>query len=239
LLEAAGLFADAGFVHPALFRPVCGQTADKVYRLGALMQSAGSVERVRTSMVPVLAHDGFAEGRNLVLEVRIGTGPELSALAEELLATKPDAVLANGSSAIRAVTQHSNTVPIVGAAIGGDPVAAGFAASLARPGGNVTGVVMLAPELDGKRLDLLHQAVPTARHIAALGTSPTQAKENLAAVRSVAEALGLDLLVVYAEVPMEYPAAFAAMRSAGAERLVILSAPDFFFQCVDARRAGA
>jgi putative ABC transport system substrate-binding protein len=212
----------------AFLRPVCGQTADKVYRLGALMQSAGSVERVRAYMLPALAREGFVEGRNLVLEVRIGTGAELPALAEELLATRPDAVLANGSNAIAAVREHSNTVPIIGSAIAGDPVAAGFAASLARPGGNVTGFLMLAPELDAKRLDLLHQAVPSARHIAALATSAKQAEENLAAVQRAAETLGLELLAVYAEAPAEYPAAFTAMRSAGAEALAILSAPDFF-----------
>jgi putative tryptophan/tyrosine transport system substrate-binding protein len=143
--------------------------------------------------LPVLAREGFAEGLNLVLEVRIGTAAELPARAEELLAAKPDAILANGGVAIRAVRQHSTTVPIVGAAIGGDPIAAGFAASLARPGGNVTGVVMLAPELDAKRLELLQQAVPAARRIAAMGTDPMTAKENLAAVRRVGEALGLAL----------------------------------------------
>ena len=149
--------------------PVDGQTADRVYRLGALMLSAGSVERLRAYLLPVFAHQGFVEGRNLVLEVRIGSVAELPALAGELLATKPDAILANGLMAIRAVRAHSNTVPIVGAFIDGDPVAAGFAESLARPGGNVTGVVMLAPELDAKRLEFLHQAVPTARRVAALG----------------------------------------------------------------------
>jgi putative tryptophan/tyrosine transport system substrate-binding protein len=208
--------------------PAGGQTADKVYRLGALMQSAGSVERIRAYMLPVLAREGFVEGRNLMLEVRIGTAAELPAPAEGLLATKPDAILANGGVAIRAVRQHSDTVPTVGSAIGGDPVAAGFAASLARPGGNVTGVVMLAPDLDAKRLELLHQAVPTARRIAALGTDPTTAKENISAVRGVGEALGLELSPFYAEVPADYPGVFAAMRSTGTEGLTILSAPDFF-----------
>jgi len=110
------------------------------------MRNAGAVERLRALMLRALARQGLVEGRNLVLEVRTGAAAELPALAEELLATKPDAVLANGSVAIAAVREHSNTVPIVGAAIGGDPVAAGFAVSLARPGGNVTGSLMLAPE---------------------------------------------------------------------------------------------
>jgi putative ABC transport system substrate-binding protein len=175
-------------------------------------------------MLPVLAREGFVDGRNLVLEVRTGTVAELPELAGELLATKPDVILANGTIAIRAVRARSNTVPIVGSFIGGDPVAAGFAASLARPGGNVTGVVMLAPELDAKRLEFLREAVPNAQRIVALGVSPAQGT----AVRAATEALGVELLPFYAEVPAVYPAAFAAMRSAGAQGLAILSAPDFF-----------
>jgi putative tryptophan/tyrosine transport system substrate-binding protein len=208
----------------ALPGPAGGQTADRVYRLGALTLSSGSVERMRAYMLPVLAREGFVDGRNLVLEVRTGTVAELPELAGELLATNPDVILANGTIAIRAVRARSNTVPIVGSFIGGDPVAAGFAASLARPGGNVTGVVMLAPELDAKRLEFLHEAVPNARRIAALGVSPAQGT----AVRAAAEALGVELLPFYAEVPAVYPAAFAAMRSAGAQGLAILAAPDFF-----------
>ena len=219
--------------------PAASQTTDRVYRLGALTQSAGSVERMRAYMFPALAREGFVEGRNLVLEVRTGTPAELPALAKELLATKPDAILANGLMAIRAVRAHSNTVPIVGAFIDGDPVAAGIAASLARPGGNVTGVVMLGPELDAKRLELLHQAVPTARRIAALGVTPKRSEENLAVMRGAAEALGVELLSFYAEVPAVYPAAFAAMRSAGAQGLAIIAAPEFFYQCVEACHASA
>jgi putative ABC transport system substrate-binding protein len=223
-----GYWVIAALLALAMPCPAGGQTTDRVYRLGALMQSAGSAERIRAYMLPLLAHEGFVEGRNLVLEVRVGTAAKLPALAEELLATKPDAVLANGGVAIRAVRAYSTTVAIVGASIGEDPIAAGFAVSLARPGGNVTGVAMLAPELDAKRLDLLHQAVPTARRVATMGTDPMTAKENLAAVRRVGEALGLELSAFYAEVPASYPAAFAEMRSAGAEGLAILSAPDFF-----------
>jgi short subunit dehydrogenase-like uncharacterized protein len=72
---------------------------------------------------------------------------------------------------------------------------------------------MLAPVLDAKRLELLHQVVPVARHIAAMGTDPMTAKENHAAVRRVGEALGLELSTFYAEVPANYPTAFEAMRS--------------------------
>src|SRR5947207_11209770 len=125
--------------------PAGGQTGDRVYRLGALTRSVGTIERIRANILPVLARQGFVEGHNLVLEVRTATDEELPAMAAELLATKPDIILANGSAAIRAIRDRSTTVPIVGASIGGDPVAVGFAASLARPGGDVTGGVMLAP----------------------------------------------------------------------------------------------
>jgi hypothetical protein len=123
--------------------PADGQTADRVYRLGALMLSAGSVERVRAYLLPVLARQGFAEGRNLVLEVRIGTVGELPALAGELLATKPDVILANGLMAIRA-TERSNasgSSERSSTEIRSPPVAAG----LARPAATSPGR-MLAPE---------------------------------------------------------------------------------------------
>jgi putative ABC transport system substrate-binding protein len=87
-------------------------------------------------------------------------------LARELLLTKPDAIYAIDANAIRAESEATTTVPIV--MFGASPVSKGLATSLARPGGNVTGVVILATELDGKRLDLLHEAVPAARRIAAL-----------------------------------------------------------------------
>jgi hypothetical protein len=93
----------------ALLRPVCGQTAEKVYRLGALTPSADFVERMHANTLPKLAREGFVEGRNLVLEVRIGTAEELPALAKELLATVPDAILAQrpqGHSCGESVFHH-------------------------------------------------------------------------------------------------------------------------------------
>src|SRR6266702_3601750 len=89
----------------------------------------------------------------------------MEGLARELLLDKPDAIIAIGPDAIRAAAEATRTVPIV--TFGNDPVQRGFAASHARPGGNVTGVVILAEELDGKRVDVLHEAVPAARRVAA------------------------------------------------------------------------
>jgi len=105
---------------------------------------------------------------------------------------------------------------------------AGFAKSLAHPGSTVTGIAMLAPELDAKRLDLLHEVVPGARRIAALAVSAQRDAPNLAAMREVAARDGLEILPFYAAASEEYPAAFAAMRRAGAEALQIVSAPELF-----------
>ena len=202
------------------------QEPDRIFRLGVLSVSPGTLQRLRGVMFPELARLGFTEGRNLVVEARFGPMGELPALARQLAAAHPDAIIAAGN-AIGAARQATSTTAIIGAFIGVDPVAAGFAATLARPGGNVTGVAMLAPELDGKRLQLLHEAVPGGSRIAALAASPDQHAPNLAAMRQVASHEGLALLPFYAAQPEDYPATFAAMRGAGASALQIVSAPQF------------
>jgi putative ABC transport system substrate-binding protein len=208
-------------------RPARGQTTDRLYRLGALALSAGFVERMHAYILPALAREGFAEGRNW--SWRSAPGPPQSFRRWPKSWSRPSLTRSSPMAQLPFV-RSERPLPLSRplGRLSADPIAAGFAASLARPGGNITGVVMLAPELDAKRLDLFHQVVLTARRVAVLGTSATQSEENLAAVREVAEALGLDLVAVYAEFPAEYPAAFAVMRSAGAERPAILSAPDFF-----------
>jgi putative ABC transport system substrate-binding protein len=191
-----------------------------------LSPSPGSLQRMRAMMFPELARLGFTEGRNLVVEARFGPTEELPALARELAMAHPDAILAAG--AIRAAQQATSKIPIVGSFIGEDPIAAGFAATLARPGGNVTGIAMLAAELDAKRLHLLHEAIPGVSRIAALAVSADRGAPNLEAMRQVAAHEGLALLPFYAAVPEDYPTAFAAMRSAGAGALQIVSAPELF-----------
>ena len=213
----------------ALWWPVeFAQAAEKVHRLGFLSPSAGSFERMRTTIFSELARLGFNEGRNLVVEARFGPTEQLPALAHELAATHPEVVLAVTAAAIRALRQEAGAVPIVGSFIGEDPIAAGFAKSLARPGGNVTGIVMLAPELDAKRLDLLHEVVPGARRIAALAVNAQRDAPNMEAMREVAAHTGLEILPFYAATPEEYRTVFAAMRSAGADALEIVSAPELF-----------
>jgi ABC-type uncharacterized transport system substrate-binding protein len=103
-------------------------------------------ETFRSVVFPELAKQGYVEGSNLVVEIRVGAPDKLPELARELVATRPDAVIAVSSWGVSAVQQASHTTPIVGSFIGVDPIAAGFATSFARPGSNITGVVMLAPD---------------------------------------------------------------------------------------------
>ena len=201
---------------------VAATAGERVYRLGELVPSAASLELTRSVTLPELAKLGFEEGRNLILEERMGDATGV----RELLLMRPDVIIAIGSDAIRAASEATTTVPIV--MFGASPVGKGLAWSLARPGGNITGVVILATELDGKRLDLLREAVPGIRRIAGLllPSAPLrQASER--EMRKVAGSTGVELLPFDASGPEEYRAVFAAMRAAGAQGLVVMAHANF------------
>jgi putative ABC transport system substrate-binding protein len=209
---------------PAAF----AENVEKVHRLGVLSPGTGPVERMRTITFPELARLGFTEGRNLVIDVRAGPREQIPALAQDLTSTRPEVIIAVSAYAIRAIRQADGTVPIVGAFIGEDPITAGFAASLSRPGGMITGIVMLAPELDAKRLYLLHEAVPGAHPIAALAANRERDAANLTAVKDAADRAGIELLLFFGATPDDYRVAFAAMHRADAEALEIVSAPELY-----------
>jgi putative tryptophan/tyrosine transport system substrate-binding protein len=222
--EFFSLVASASVALPFAAR---AQGEGKFFRLGVLSPASAQLESIRTIALPELAKAGIVEGRNLVFDARTGSMEELARLAEGIVAAKPDVVMGVSGAAINALRAASNTVPIVMAFSDYDPVAAGFAASFARPRGNITGIAMLATVLDSKRLDLLHEAVPAARRIAVLLVSESRHQSTLAGMRSVASTDGIELVPVYAELPAEYPRAFAAMRTAGAQALAIVAAPEF------------
>ena len=119
--------------------------AEKIYRLGDLEPTAASAEVTRSVLLPELATLGFREQANLAVDERVGDVAALPRLAEELVLLRPDAIITFGSNAVLAAHNATSTIPIV--TFGGDPIREGLAASLARPGGNVTGVVMLGGEL--------------------------------------------------------------------------------------------
>jgi putative ABC transport system substrate-binding protein len=200
------------------------QTPGRVYRLAHIANSAPSESSARQIIIPELARLGFVDGRNLIFDARLGESGALPGLMSELLAARPDAVIAVGGPAIAAAGAATRTVPIV--TFGADPIELGFAASYARPGANVTGVVILASELEVKRLSILLEAAPDRRRVAVL-TSPATAFGE-AAMRKAAAGLGVELLAFPVTAQEEYPAAFAAMRSAGAQALVISATSEFY-----------
>lgn len=207
--------------------PVHGQTPGRTYRLGHVANSPVSEANSRKIILPELAKLGFVEGRNLVFDGRTGPLDAQTGLARELLAGQPDVIVAIGP-ALAAVGATTRTVPIV--SFGRDPVELGLAQSYARPGGSVTGVVILISELEAKRLAILHEAVPGLRRVAVLVSSaahsaPTAAGE--AAKRKAAAGLGVELLSFPVAAPADYPAAFAAMRAAGAQALLISATSEF------------
>jgi putative ABC transport system substrate-binding protein len=212
-----------GLVSTVAFSLAAGaQTPNRVYRLGHLADSIDSEDFTRQITLPELARLGFVEGRNLVFDGRVGERHALPGLMHELLAGKPDAVVAVGP-AIEPAAAASHTVPVV--TFGFDPTELGLAASYARPGGNVTGVVILIGELEAKRLSILLEAVPDRQRVAAL--VPARNGANETALRKAAAGLGVELLVFPATAASEYAVAFAAMQAQGAQALVIGAAPQF------------
>jgi putative tryptophan/tyrosine transport system substrate-binding protein len=199
------------------------QTPNRIYRLAHLANSSDSEAFTRQITLPELARFGFVDGRNFVFDARVGELDALPRLMRELLAGQPDAVVAVGTPAIGTAGAATRTVPIV--TFGSDPIELGLAASYARPGGNVTGVVILIDELEAKRLSILLEAVPDRRRIAAL--VPAWSGANETALRKAAVGLGVELLVFPATAPSDYPAAFAAMRAQGAQALVIGATTQF------------
>ena len=210
----------------ALSAPVLAQTPGKVYRLGLLAQTDQSIDVTREHTLPELAKFGFVEGANLVLDARIGPAEALRGLARELTALRTDAMLAIGSASIRAARAATSTVPIV--MFGDDPVGLGVAETLSRPGGNVTGVTILVAELDAKRLQLLQEALPAARRVAALLHLTNERRDiSKSVLRAVASGAGLELVTVDSAGPEDYAAAYATLRQAGVQALVIGPSPLF------------
>jgi putative tryptophan/tyrosine transport system substrate-binding protein len=174
--------------------PASAQIPEKVHRLAALLLSPRSLEQVRAVTLPELGKLGFVEGRNLAVDVRVGPPEHLPALAREVVARRPDVILAVSSEAIEAAWAATGTIPIV--MYGGDSLLRDPDTSLSRPSGNATGIVILGAELDTKRLEFLHEAVPAARRLAALVlaiSSPlVEARKQM--TRTAAAAAGVELV---------------------------------------------
>jgi putative ABC transport system substrate-binding protein len=145
-----------------------------------------------------------------------------------LVEDKPDVIIASSDWAVHAARAATSTIPIVAAPIGVDPVRAGVAESWAHPGGNVTGVCLIAPELEVKRLSLLREALPSVHRIAVMSGHRKVVEAGLPPLRKAAAEAGLELVEIWVESPNEYAAAFDAMRGYGVEALIIVPTPELF-----------
>jgi len=168
---------------------------------------------------------GWVEGENLTIAYRAAEGEveRLPVLAAELVQLPVEVIVAGGSAAIHAAQHATRTIPIV-MATANEPVGEGFVVSVARPGGNITGLSNLAAELPGKRLEILKETVPQSTRIAVLA-NPANASHasDLHHVTEAARALGLSLHLVEVRRAEELESAFAAMTHAGADALMVLS----------------
>jgi putative ABC transport system substrate-binding protein len=209
------------------------QQADKVARIGYLGPTLAANPHMVEAFLQGLRDLGYVEGRNVVIEYRSAEGKleRYPALVAELVALKVDVIFVPGTPAAVAAKQATRTLPIVFAAAA-DPVADGLVTSLARPGGNVTGLAALSPELVGKRLELLKQAVPGVGRVAVLwqpgAAGERTEKDMLKEADVAARALGVLLQVVEVRGPAEFDRAFSNMTRARAGALTVLGTPMFF-----------
>ncbi|MCP3471389.1 ABC transporter substrate-binding protein [Bradyrhizobium sp. CCGUVB1N3] len=208
----------------ATLLPRYAEAAERVWRLGVL--SLPNRGAIRSVTLPYLATRGFVEGRNLVVDFRVGTEEQMPALAQAVVGEKPDVIIASSDWSVHAARAATSTIPIVAAPMGADPVRAGVAESWAHPGGNVTGVCLIAPELEVKRLSLLHEALPSVHRIAVISAHRKIVEAGFAPLRKAAAQTGLELVEIWVESPNEYAAAFDAMLSSDVEALMIEPTPE-------------
>jgi putative ABC transport system substrate-binding protein len=196
-----------------------GQPAARVPRVGSLLTVVNP--GTRSALSADLQALGYVEGRTIILEERYAEGrvDRLPALAAELVQLNVDVIVAWGAEPLEAVRKATSRIPIVMVA-GGDPVATGLAASLAKPGGNITGVTVGVPEIAGKRLQLLREALPGLSRVAVLW-DPTSEPATLQETERAARALNLRLLVFTVRAPADFDGAFQAAIRARAEAVQI------------------
>jgi ABC-type uncharacterized transport system substrate-binding protein len=204
------------------------QQAAKVPRIGYLAGNLAPSPHLTEAFLQGLRDLGYVEGRNVVIEYRDAEGKfeRLPALAAELVALKVDVIMTGGTPHALAAKQATKTIPIVFAADAADAVGSGIVPSLARPGGNVTGLSLLGPELVGKCLELLKQAVPGVSRVAFLwhpGVFPERTeKDMLKEAEVAARALGVRPQFVEARGPADFDRAFSEMTRARAGALTVL-----------------
>ena len=207
--------------------PTGAQQPTKIPRIGyliaaSLSAASGRIEAFRQGLREL----GYVEGKNIVIEWRSAEGKfdRLPALAAELVRLKVDVIVTAGPIPTRAAKDATSTMPIV-MTQDPDPIGTGFVASLARPGGNITGLSTLAPELSGKRLELMKEVIPTLSHVAVLGTSTVPGNaQSLREVELAAKAFGVKLQYLDVLDPKDIETAFRAASKGRADAVLMMVA---------------
>jgi putative ABC transport system substrate-binding protein len=198
------------------------QQPARIHRIGILIVSSASVYSARVEALRRRLRElGYVEGKNIVIEYRYaeGKGERLPDLVAELVRLKVDVIVTSGS-AILPAKKASATIPIV-IASASDPVGTGLVSSLGRPGGNITGLSNMAPDLDGKRLELLKEAVPKVARVAFLWEPDgTRGNLPLTEMEAAAKALGLKLLSLEVRSLDDFEGAFARAKKERAQALI-------------------
>ena len=202
------------------------QQTGTVYRIGFLGNSTAALEANLVGPFREGLHDlGYDEGRNVVIEYRWAEGKyeRFPTLIAELIALKVDVIVTAGTPATLAVKKATTSVPLVMVAVG-DPVGTGIVASLNRPGGNITGLTSISPELEGKRLELLREVVPKLSRVAVLWNpvSPFQVIAEKE-VRAAAQVLRMNVLSLGVRTPEELKDALAAIARERPGALLVLA----------------
>jgi ABC-type uncharacterized transport system substrate-binding protein len=210
--------------------PARAQQAVRIPRIGILIPSSASFFSARVDAFRQRLRElGYVEGKNIVIEYRYAEGKleRLPDLAAELVRLKVDVIVTSAGPAVSAAKKASATIPIV-FATAADPVGAGLVSSLARPGGNITGLSLMAPDLNGKRLELLKEAFPKVRRVAFLwGSGGARGNLTLTEMEAAAKALRIKLLSLEVRSLDDFESAFARAKREGAQALITTVSPLF------------
>jgi len=219
------IFLGGGMMFPLTAR--AQQSANKV-SVGFLSVNAHSAMKARTEAFQRgLRELGYFEGQNIFVEYKFAEGnlDRLRALAAELARSNVAVIVTEGTTATRSAKEATSTIPIV-MAQDPDPVATGFVASLARPGGNITGLSNQRTDLGGKRLEILKDTIPGLARVAIIGTSATPGNaQTLADVERAAGMLAVRLQVLEISRPQDIETAFGAAQDGQADAILVLGSP--------------
>jgi putative tryptophan/tyrosine transport system substrate-binding protein len=213
----------------ALYASAQAQQPQTFARIGYVFATSSSVAAPRGEAFRQGLRDlGYVEGKNIVIEWRYAENERrLASLTAELLQLKAHVIVTGGGVATRSAKEATSTVPIV-MTQDTDPVANGFVVSLARPGGNITGLSTLAPELSGKRLELLKEIVPSLSRVAVFGNSPNPGNRPLLKETELAAAsLGVILQHFDVVTPKDLEPAFRAASNGRADAVLVLTGSVF------------